>query len=120
MKRAILNVNLKKYPRHIQHSTIDLKLELPLKIVNNFKLLTIFVERSILGVSQVLSSPLTTINQASLRTTKELYHGFFGTLTLTTQPGFYLLKENNRNTKNPRVRREMYLKLTVRTSERRQ
>ena len=37
------------------------------------KLLTIFAKRSILDVSEVLSSPPTTINQ---RTTKELYLDF--------------------------------------------
>ena len=48
---------------------------------------------------------------------KKLYDGF---LTLTTQPGFYLFKINNRNTKNTRERCEICLKLTVRKLERRQ
>ena len=38
MKRSILNVNLKKYVRQIQHPVIDLKMELLVKIVNDFKL----------------------------------------------------------------------------------
>ena len=38
IKRSILKVNLKKYPRQIQHSVIDLKIELLLKIINDFKL----------------------------------------------------------------------------------
>ena len=33
-KGSILNVNLKKYPRHIQNPVIDLKMELLSKIVN--------------------------------------------------------------------------------------
>ena len=45
---------------------------------------------------------------------------FFGTVTPTTQPKFYLFKVNNRNTKNNRVRCELCLKLTVMTLERRQ
>ena len=44
----------------------------------------------------------------------------FGTVALTTHPEFYLLKVNNRNTKNIRAICEMCLKLTVRTPERRQ
>ena len=37
-KRSILNVNLKNYPRQIQHPAIDLKMELTVKIVSDFKL----------------------------------------------------------------------------------
>ena len=38
-KRSMINVNLKKYPRQIQHPVTDLKMELVNnKIVNNFKL----------------------------------------------------------------------------------
>ena len=37
-KKSILNVNLKKYPRQIQQPIIDLKMELLIKIVNDFKL----------------------------------------------------------------------------------
>ena len=48
-----------------------LKIELLVKIVNDCKLSTIF---AILGV--VLSSPLTTINQCFLRTTKDFYNRF--------------------------------------------
>ena len=37
----------------------------------------LFLQKStVLDVSQVLSSPLTTINQCFLRTTKDLYHRF--------------------------------------------
>ena len=42
---------------------------------------------------------------------------FFGTVTLTTQLGFYQFKVNNRNTNNTRARYEMCLKLTVMTAE---
>ena len=36
-KGSIVNVNLKKYPRWIQHPITDLKIELLAKIVNDFK-----------------------------------------------------------------------------------
>ena len=36
-ERSIINVNLKKYPRHIQHPVTDLKMELLVKTVNDFK-----------------------------------------------------------------------------------
>ena len=39
--------------------------------------------------------------------------GFFGTVAVTTQTGFYLFKVNNRSTKNTGVRCKMYLKLIV-------
>ena len=38
IKRSTLNVNLRKYPKQIQHSVIDLKTELFVKIVKRFKL----------------------------------------------------------------------------------
>ena len=38
IKRSILNVNQKKYLRQIQHFEIDLKMELLVKIINDFKL----------------------------------------------------------------------------------
>ena len=44
----------------------------------------------------------------------------FGTVALTTQPGFSLFQVNNRNTKNTRARYEMCVKLTVMTPEQRQ
>ena len=72
IKRSILNVNLKKYPRQTQHHAKDLKMGLLVKVVNDFNLQAIFSKQSILDVSQVLSSPLTRF----LRTTKDLYHGF--------------------------------------------
>ena len=37
-KKSILNVNLKKYPRQIQQPITDFKMELLIKIVNDFKL----------------------------------------------------------------------------------
>ena len=37
-KRSVTNVNLKEYPRQIQHPVTDLKMELLAKIVNDFKL----------------------------------------------------------------------------------
>ena len=40
------------------------------------------------------------------------------TAIITIQPGSYLFKVNNRNTKNIRTRCERFLKLTVSTSER--
>ena len=41
-------------------------------------------------MSQVLSSPLTTINQMFLTNNKRAISRFFGTVALTTQPEFYL------------------------------
>ena len=76
IKRYILNVNLKKCLRLIQHPIIDLKMELLVKVANNFKLKNLFEKRFILDVSQILSSLLTTIIKRFLRTTKEVYHGF--------------------------------------------
>ena len=65
---------------------------------------------------QGLNSPLTTFFTNNKRTISR----FFATVTPTTQLGFYLLKVNNRNTKNTRARCEMCLKIIVRTPERRQ
>ena len=62
IKRTILNVDLKKYRRQTHYRVIDLKMELLVDIVNDFKLETIFAKISILDVSQVLSLSLTTIN----------------------------------------------------------
>ena len=76
-KRSIINVNLKKYARQIQHHVTDLKMELLAKIVNDCINYKLFSQKStILDVSQVLSSSLTSTNKSFLRTTKELYHGF--------------------------------------------
>ena len=76
-KRSIINVNLKKYTRQIQHHVTGVKMELLVRIVNDSKLKTIFAQKStILDVSEVLSSPLTTMNQCFLRTTEKLYHRF--------------------------------------------
>ena len=56
---------------YIQHFVIDLFV----KIIYDFKLLTIFAESSILDVPQALNSPMTTINQTFL--TKKNYVAFF-------------------------------------------
>ena len=110
----------KKCPKQIQHPIIDLKMEFLFKLVHNFKLYTILVKSSILDVPQVLTSSLTTINQTFITNNKSVISQFFRTVALPAQPGFYLFKVNNRNTKNTRARYEMCLKLTVRTPERRQ
>ena len=94
-------------------------MELLVKIITEFKLQTIFTKISILDASQVLSLPLTTINQTFFTNSKRAISRFFGTMTLTAKPGFYLFKVNNRNTKNNRTKCEMRLNLTVRTPERR-
>ena len=57
----------------MNHPIIDLKKELLFRIVNKFKLLTIFQKDP---VSQILRSPLTTINQTFFTSKKELHHGF--------------------------------------------
>ena len=108
--------------RIFQHLVIDFNMELLVKIVNNFKQQTIFAKRSILHVSQVVSSPLTTFLRFSMFFTnnKRTISRFFGTVTPTTQLGFYLFKVNDRNTENTTARCEMCLKIIVRTLERRQ
>ena len=58
------------------------------KTVIDFKLQTIYAKRSILDVLQVLSSPLTTINQMFFTNNKRAISRLFGTVTLSTQPGF--------------------------------
>ena len=83
-KRPIINVNLKKHPRHIQHPVTDLKMELLVINVNDFKLSITFAKSSISDLSQVLSSPLATINQVFLTTNKRATSWFFGTVSLTT------------------------------------
>ena len=103
IKRTILNVDLKKYRRQTQYCVIDLKMELLVDIVNDFKLETIFAKISILDVSQVLSMSLTTINRKFFTNYKRAISRFFRTVTLTTQPGIYLLRANNKNTKNIRA-----------------
>ena len=45
-KRSTINVNLKKYPRQIQHPVTDFKIELLTKIVNDFKPKTIFAKKA--------------------------------------------------------------------------
>ena len=72
-------------------------MELHVKIIKDFKLRTIFAKRSILNVSQVLSSPLTTIIETFFRNNKSAMSRFSGTLLLTTQPDFYLFKVNNKH-----------------------
>ena len=94
-------------------------MELLVKIVIDFKLQTIFTKRSILDVSQVLSSPLTTINQTFFSNSKTAISRFFVMMTLTAKAGFDLFKFSNINKKNTRTKCKMYLKLTVRSPERR-
>ena len=113
-KKSILNENPKNYPRQIRHPVIDLKMGLLLKIVKNFKLSTVFTKTSILGVSQLLSSSLTAINQTFLTNNKRAISRAFGALARITQPWFYLFKVKKRNTKSTRGRCEMCLELNTR------
>ena len=92
-------------------------MELLVEILNHFKVEIISAKRLILDVSQVLSSPLTTINYTFLTNNKKVISRFFGIVALTAYPGFYLIKVTNRNTKNTKARCQMTLKLTVRTPE---
>ena len=71
-------------------------------------------------MSQVLNSPMTTLNQTFLTNNKRALSRFFGTVALTSQPRFYLYRFNQRKTRNTGARSEMCLKLTVKVSERRQ
>ena len=116
-KRSILNVNLKKYPKQTKHPVIDLKIELFVSIVIEFKLQTVFTKRSILDLSQVLNSSLTTINQTFFTNNKRTISQFFGMVNLTSQSGFYMFKFTRRNTENTLARFQMCLKLIIRTPE---
>ena len=80
-KRSIINADLIKYPKKIQHPVIDRKMGV----------------LSIFDVSQALCLLLTTINQTFFY--KRAISRFFGTVALTDKPGFYLFKFNGRNTK---------------------
>ena len=66
-KSSMINVNLKKYPRQIQHPVTDLKMKFLTKIVYDFKLYTIFTKKYTIFASEI---------KYLLRTTKELYYGF--------------------------------------------
>ena len=74
-------------------------MKLLIKTLNDLKLHTIFAKRSTLYVFQVLSSTLTTTNQTFLTNQKRNVSPIFGTVALTTQPGFYLFIVNNSKTK---------------------
>ena len=110
MKRSILNINLKKYPRQIRHPVIDLKMELLVKIVTDFKLCTF---RKKIHIRCVTGSEFASyynsiiINQPFFTNNKRALSLFFGTVTLTTQPEFYFFKVKNRNTKNDTARCDM-------------
>ena len=95
-----------KYQKQIQHPVTDLKIELLVKIVNKFKLYTIFATGS------EFSSDCNKSN-VSYEQQKSYISQFFGTVALTTQPRFYLFKFSNRNTKNTSGGCEMCLELTV-------
>ena len=69
-KKVYTKCKSEKYSGQIQHPIIGFKMELLVKIVNDFKLLAIFAKRSILDVSQVLNLPLTTINQTFFTNSK--------------------------------------------------
>ena len=79
-KRSIINVNLKKYARQIQHHVTDLKMELFAKLLTTVNCELFLQKSTILDVTQILSLPHTTINQCFLR--KDLYHRFLGKLLL--------------------------------------
>ena len=114
IKRYILNVNLKKYQRQTEHPVIDPKMEILVKILNetvNYFCKKIHF-RCVTG-----SEFASTINQTFYTNKNRAILRFFEMVTLTTQPGFYLYKVNNRNTKNTSARCEMCSKLTVRTPE---
>ena len=72
-----------------------------------------------LDVSQVLSSPLFTIDQTFFMNNKRAISRFFWN-SISYYAGFHLFKINGRNSKSTRVRCAMCLKLTVRTPKWRQ
>ena len=84
MKRSILNVNLKKYPRQVQHFALTLKWSFLLKLLTTL----IYFSKKDPYVSQVLSSPLTTINQKLFTNNKRAISRFFGTVTLLPSRDF--------------------------------
>ena len=84
MKRSILNVNLKKYPRQVQHFALTLKWSFLLKLLTAL----IYFSKKDPYVSQVLSSPLTTINQKLFTNNKRAISRFFGTVTLLPSRDF--------------------------------
>ena len=83
-KRSIINVNLKKYPRQIQNPVTDLKMDFLPKFLTILNCKLFLHESTILDVSQVLSSPLTTINQMFLTNNKRALSRLFGMVALTT------------------------------------
>ena len=87
-KRSIVNVNLKKYPRQIQHPITNLKMEPLIKLFTTLNCKVFSEKSTILDVSQVLNSPLTTINQMFLTNNKRAISQFFETVVITTKPRF--------------------------------
>ena len=85
-KRSIINVNLKKYPRQIQHHVTDLKMELLVKIVNDCKLQTIFTKKRHFRCGSEFSSDYN--KSVFLANNKRLISSFSGTLALTTYRDF--------------------------------
>ena len=122
--RSILNVNLKKDPRQIQHPTKDFKIELLVKIVIDFKLQTIFAKKSILDVSKVLSSPLITIlfwlHGNACYQKKKSYVTFFLKLWLLLHSRDFTCSKLTVEALKTRARCKTCLKLIVRTPERHQ
>ena len=77
-KGPIINVNLKKHPREIQHPITDVKMEFLPKIANAFNLKTFLQKnkkkhhfRCVTGTGFASD-----FHKCFLQTTKELYHSF--------------------------------------------
>ena len=83
-KRSIINVNLKKYARQIQHQVTNLKMELLVKIVNDCKLQIILAKKH--HVRCDTGSEFTSDYNESmlLANSKRPMSPFFGTVALTT------------------------------------
>ena len=120
IKRSIINANLKKYPRQTQHPVIDLNMELLVKTLNDLTVNYFYKKihfRCVTGSE--FASDYNKSNVFYEHQNKGYFAVFWNSETYY-QPGFYLFKVNNRNTKSTRAGCEMCLKLTVRTPERRQ
>ena len=120
IKRSIINANLKKYPRQIQHPAIDLNMELLAQTLNDLTVNYFYKKihfRCVTG-SEFVSD----YNKSNVfyKHQNKGYVAAFWNGDSYYQPGIYLFEVNNRNTKGTRARSEMCLTLTVRTPERRQ
>ena len=87
-KRSVINVNLKKYARQIQHHVTDLKMELLVKIVSDCKLQTIFAKKRHFICVAGFEFASYYNKSMFLANNKRLISPLFGTVALTTYRDF--------------------------------